>query len=383
MKKIKINDITIRDIFQNIDATFINGKLLGRIIDHISKVKFESVEIFGGSAFEKMLENRFFANPFEIVDRIKSSSPQLLLVALIGARNLVGMEVYPKTVIKKFIKQSIKSGFDRFKVYDALNDIENLRLIISEIKESGSVCQGTIIYDDMQNNDYYIKTSEKLINYGCESICIKDVESTLLPHRSQELFKGLTTALNSRFYLSAYNLRGLQVANYYNACINGCSGVDMSLIPSSYNDLSPAIFPFILSFKDTENIVEADYLKVLELFEWFKQNIYPMIKKEMLLAGFIFSNKNRNLLPKWLLTSINNQLNEIGESSKIDLVLDEVFRIKNEIGNPSLSTPVGQIIGSQAILNSIISDYRWEITNDEIKKLISGHYGRLPRKIDE
>jgi len=383
MKKIKINDITVRDIFQNIDADYINEKMLGRIIEHISKVKFDSLEIFGGSAFEKMLSNRYFTNPFEIVSNIKNRNPQLNLAALIGARNLVGMEVYPRNVIKKFIKNCIKAGINRFKVFDALNDFENFGCITEIINESGSFCQGTIIYDDLQPNDYYTAASEKLKSMGCESICIKDVESTLLPRRAQLLFKNLTSAVKTKFYLSTYNLRGLQVSNYYNACMEGCEGVDLSFIPSSYNDLSPSIFPLILSFKDTDNTVETDYLKVLELFEWFKQNIYPMIKNEMLLAGFIFSNKNRNLLPKWLLTSINSQLSEIGENSRIDIVLEEVFRIKNEIGNPSLSTPVGQIIGSQAILNTIISDYRWEITNDEIKKLIKGYYGKLPRKIDE
>jgi len=383
MKKIKINDITIRDIFQTIDPGFINQKLLGRIIDHISKVKFDSIEVFGGSAFEKMLSNYNFTNPFEIVETIKNKNPMLNLVALIGARNLVSIEVYPATVIKKFIKNCIKAGINRFKVFDALNDFDNFRLITEAISENGSTCQGTIIFDDLQPPDYYIDASAKLKSLGCESICIKDVESTLLPHRSQLLFRGLNSALDIKFYLSTYNLRGLQVSNYYNACMEGCEGVDLSFIPSSYNDLSPSVFPLILSLKDTGSTVETDYLKVLELFEWFKKNIYPMIKNEMLLAGFIFSNKNRNLLPKWLLTSINSQLSEIGESNRIDIVLEEVFRIKNEIGNPSLSTPVGQIIGSQAILNTIISDYRWEITNDEIKKLVNGYYGRLPRNIDE
>jgi len=382
MKKIKINDITVRDIFQNIDTAFINEKMLHRVIDHLSKVKFDSLEVFGGSAFEKMLDNKFFKTPFEIAHDIKNKIPGIRLQALIGARNLVGMDVYPKTVIKKFIMQCIKSGISRFRVFDSLNDMDNFRYITAEIQDCGSLCQGTIIYDDLKDNDFYVEASQKLVSYGCESICIKDVESTLLPRRTQEVFKSLVENVKTRFFLSSYNLRGLQVSNYYNACTEGCEGVDMSFIPSSYNDLSPAIFPFILSFKDTGDMVDIDYLKMLELFEWFKQNIYPMIRNEMLYARFIFSNKNRNLLPKWLLTSINYQLGEIGESSKIDLVLEEVFKIKNEIGNPSLSTPVGQIIGSQAILNSIISDYRWEITNDEIKKLIMGYYGKLPRPVD-
>jgi oxaloacetate decarboxylase (Na+ extruding) subunit alpha len=382
MKKIKINDITIRDIFQNIDSAYISEKLLSRTIEHLSKVKFDSLEIFGGSAFEKMLDNNFGKSPFEIAYEIKNKNPGISLQALIGARNLVGMEVYLPAVIKKFINRCVQSGIDRFKVFDALNDRENFKYTISAINETGSHCQGTIIYDDLKEVDYYVETADCLVRSGCSSICIKDVQSTLLPQKTGELFKALSSAIKAPIYLGGYNLRGLQVSNYYNACLSGCSGVDLSFIPSSYTDLSPAIFALLLSFKDTNVSVDIDYLKVLEIFEWFKQNIYSYLQNDLLYSRFIFSNKNTNLAPKWLLSSINKQLNDIGESNKIDLVLDELFKIKNEIGNPSLATPVGQILGSQAILNTIISDHRWEITNDEIVKLINGYYGKLPRDVD-
>lgn len=383
MKKIKINDISIRDIFQNIESRYISEKLLGRIIEHLGRVKFDSLEILGGPAFEKMLDNNFGKSPFEIAYEIKNNSPGMPLQALVGARNLVGMEVYPSEVIKKFINRCVKSGIDRFKIYDALNDRENFKFIISAINETGSNCQGTIIYDDLKEIDFYIETADCLIRYGCSSICVKDVQSTLLPQKTQELFKALTGAIDAPVYLSGYNLRGLQVSNYYNACLSGCSGVDLSFIPSSYTDLSPAIFALLLSFKDTNLSADIDYIKILEIFEWFKQNIYPYLQNDLLYSRFLFSNKNNNLAPKWLLSSINRQLNDIGESSKIDLVLDELFNIKNEVGNPSLATPVGQILGSQAILNTVISDHRWEITNDEIKKLISGYYGKLPGDVDK
>jgi oxaloacetate decarboxylase alpha subunit len=383
MRKIKINDLSIRDIFQNIDAKYITEKLLNRIIEQIAKVKFDCLEIFGGSSFEKMLENSFQKTPFEIAYQIKIKIPNTPLQASIGAKNLVGMEVYSNSVVKEFIDQCIKSGITKFRIYDALNDIENFKFIVSTIRQLNCQCQGIIIYDDLKQKDFYINTAQKLSEIGCESICIKDVESTLLPQKAQELFKILTEQIKLQFYLSVYNLRGLQVSNYYNACMAGCSGIDLSFIPSSYNDLSPAIFPFILSFKDTEISVDLDYLKILEAFEWFKQNLYHLIRNDLLHSRFIFSNKNQNLLPKWLLSNINNQLSEIGENNKIDIVLEEVFKIKNEIGNPSLATPIGQIIGSQAILNTIISDHRWEITNDEIKKLIAGYYGKLPREVDK
>ncbi len=382
MEKIQVIDITIRDIFQSVEPKFINKKILNRIIEQLCKIQFDFFEVLGGSSFEKMIESSTGLTPFEIIYEIKNKNPQLRLQALIGAKNLVGLEVYPNNVIKKFIKKCCQNGIEKFKVYDSLNDIENFKYTVSEIIENGAKCQGTLIYDDLEPNEFYISQIDKLLSIGCSSICIKDVESTLTPVNAYRLFKDLTSYFSNEFYLSAYNLRGMQVINYYNACMGGASGIDISFIPSSYNDLSPTIFPFLLSIKNTDYYTEIEYAKLLEVFQWIKTNLYPLIKNELLYSRFIYSNKNQNLLPKWLLSNINKQLEEIGESSKIDIVLDEVLKIKNEIGNPSLATPIGQIIGSQAILNTIISDKRWEITNDEIKKLISGYYGKLPREIN-
>ena len=159
MKKIEINDLTVRDVFQNIDSRYISEKLLNRIIEHLGKIKFDSLEVFGGSAYEKMLGNTFQKSPFEIVYNIKNKIPQTPLQALIGARNLVGVEIYSRTVIKKFISECIKSGIERFKVFDSLNDIENFKFTVSTIIEGGGHCQGTIIYDDLKGLDFYVCVS--------------------------------------------------------------------------------------------------------------------------------------------------------------------------------------------------------------------------------
>jgi oxaloacetate decarboxylase alpha subunit len=205
----------------------------------------------------------------------------------------------------------------------------------------------------------------------------------MLPKKAGELFKILSQEIKVPAYFSASNLRGLQTLNYFEAVTNGCSGVDLSFLPSSYNDFTSTVFSFLLSMKDTDVSYKLDYDKVVELSEIIKKYVYPNIKQDLFSTRFILNHANKNLMPKWLITNIEQQLVEIGEEESLDSVLEEVFRIKSEIGNPSLSTPVGQIIGSQAVLNSVISDYRWEILCDEIKKLIWGHFGKLPRKISK
>jgi len=383
MRNIKINDITVRDIFQNTDLEYIDIRTFNTILNHFEGTKYESLEILGGSSFEKMLDSSLNMTPLEIVSYIKGKISTIPLQALIGARNLGGLEVYSNNLIQRFIKQCVKNGIDIFRVYDCLNDLENLKFTVSTIVENGAACQGTILYDDLQNMDFYIKTATELKKYGCTSICIKDVESMIVPQKTAELFTNLDREIKIPKFFSTSNLRGLQVLNYFEACSHGCDGVDLSLLPSSYNDYSPTIFSYILSLKDTDISYSLDYLKVFQLSENIKKSIYPYIKQDIFSINFILNRTNKNLLPKWLISSIYRQLNEIGETEAIDSVLEEIFNIKSEIGNPSLSTPIGQIIGSQAILNTVISDHRWEIFCDEIKKLIWGYFGKLPRKVSK
>jgi oxaloacetate decarboxylase alpha subunit len=383
MINIKINDITIRDIFQNTDLEYIDTRVFKKILSHFKDTNYESLEILGGSSFERVLESNLDLTPLEFISYVKNKIPSIPLQALIGARNLVGPEVYSKNIIKRFIKQCVKNGIDIFRVYDSLNDLENLKFTVSTAVEMGARCQGTIIYDDLQNINFYIKISKELKKYGCTSICIKDVESMILPQKASQLFTGLSSEIKIPKFFSTSNLRGLQILNYFEACSNGCNGVDLSLLPSSYSDYNSTVFSYILSLKNTKISHNLDYSKVVQLGESIKKHIYPYIKQDLYSTKFILNDANKNLLPKWLISSIYHQLQEIGETKATDSVLEEVFNIKSEIGSPSLSTPIGQIIGSQAILNTVISDHRWEILCDEIKKLICGYFGKLPRKVDK
>src|SRR3972149_1946819 len=383
MRKIKINDITIRDIFQNTEPEYLDTMIFDTILEDINGIKYDSLEVLGGSSFEKILDSSLGMVPLEVISYIKNKIPSIPLQVLIGARNLGGLEVYSKDMIKRFVKQCAGKGIDIFRVYDSLNDTDNLKYTVSTVAENNAACQGTIIYDGLQNISFYVKTAKKLRSYGCRSVCIKDVESTILPEKAAELFKSLSSEIDIPLFFSASNLRGLQILNYFEACRNGCDGVDLSLLPSSYNDYNPTVFSFILSLNDTDISHNLNYSKIVQSSETIKRNIYPYIKQDSFSTRFILNNANKNLLPKWLISNIGSQLAEIGETEAMDSVLEEIFTIKNEIGSPSLATPIGQIIGSQAILNTVISDSRWEIMCDEIKKLINGYFGKIPRKIDK
>jgi pyruvate/oxaloacetate carboxyltransferase len=313
MKTVSINDITVRDIFQNIDLDTLDKKSFQSIMEGFSGLEYDSLEILGGSSFEKMLESRLNMNPFQVARFVKSIIPSIPLQALIGARTMTGLELYSDNIIEKFIKQSIDSGISIFRVYDSLNDLKNMEFTVGEIVKNKVDCQGTIIYSDHQKLAYYPDTAKKLIEMGCSNICIKDAESTMLPKKASELFKTLSQELKVPAYFSASNLRGLQTLNYFEAVTNGCSGVDLSFLPSSYNDFTSTVFSFLLSMKDTDVSYKLDHDKVVELGEIIKKYVYPHIKQDLFSTRFILNNANKNLMPKWLITNIEQQLVEIGE----------------------------------------------------------------------
>jgi len=383
MKKINIIDTTIKDIFKSSKAESINIKDLEEIFKTIDAVGFESLEVLGGSCFEKMLSNNFNKSPWEILSFIKSFVFKTPLQALIGAKNLVSFDYYPDDIIKRFIRISSKHGISIFRVYDALNDIENLKPAIETILNSNAICQGTIVYDDNKNEEYYLEFILSLKRLGCHSVCIKDTESMLIPQKAKELFKAMIKISGIDIYLSTQNLKGLQVLNYFEAISSNCSGIDLSFIPASYYDnYVPSVFPIILSLKEGEISHNLNKEKIDILYELIKKNVYVDLDKNARFSSIIFNHANKNLLPEWLILMLENQLSELGETDKFDIVFEEILKIKKEVGNPSLSTPIGQIIGGQAILNTLISNKRWEIISDEMQMLLSGDFGKLPEEID-
>ncbi|MHB1376264.1 MAG: biotin/lipoyl-containing protein [Candidatus Humimicrobiaceae bacterium] len=383
MKKINIIDTSIKDIFKSSKAEGINIKNLEEIFKTIDAVGFESLEVWGGSCFEKMLSNNFNKSPWEILSFIKDFVVKTPLQALIGAKNLVSFDYYPNDIIKRFIRLSSQYGISIFRVYDALNDIENLKFAIETILSNNALCQGTIIYDNNKNEDYYLKFILSLKTLGCHSVCIKDAESMLIPQKSQELFKAMAKISGIDIYLSTQNLKGLQVLNYFEAISGNCAGIDLSFIPAAYYDnYVPSVFPIILSLKEGDVGHNLDKEKIDTLYELIKKNVYPDLDKDTRFSSIIFNHANKNLLPGWLILMLENQLSELGETDKFNIVFEEILKIKKEVGSPSLSTPIGQIIGGQAILNTLISNKRWEIISDEMQLLLNGGFGKLPEEID-
>lgn len=383
-ENLNINDTTIRDLFQEIGVVNINLKKIENLLKNLDEAGFSSIEAWGGASFERLLENNLGKSPWYYLENIREIVSKTPIQALVGAKNLTGYDYFPDDIIKRFIKLSVKSGVRIFRIYDALNEIENMKFIINEIIQNNSECQATIIYNESQPAEFYLQFVEKLLNEGASSICIKDNESILTPKKIREIFTYLPEKIKNNTFLSTKNLKGLQILNYFEAIENGCSGVDLSFIYSKYFDnYIPPIFPFVISQRDLISRSNINIEKISCIFEIISSQIYPLIKKDIKLPKLIFDVDNKSIPPKWLISAIEKQLEQIGQIDKLDEVLKEMIDIKMQIGNPSFTTPISQIIGGQAILNTVICDNKWEIVSDEMQALIKGEYGEIKGNINK
>ncbi len=384
MENLNINDTTIRDLFQETGAVNINLKKIENLLKNLDEAGFSSLEVWGGASFERLLENNLGKNPWYYLENIRTIVSKTPIQALIGAKNLTGYDYFPDDIIKRFIKLSVKSGVKIFRIYDALNDIENMKFIINEIIQNNSECQASIIYNENQPIEFYLEFAERLLGEGASSICIKDNESILTPKKIREIFTSLPEEIKNNTFLSTKNLKGIQILNYFEAIENGCSGIDLSFIYSKYFDnYIPPIFPFVISQRDLISRSNVNIEKISSVFEIINSQIYPLLKKDIKLPKLIFDVDNKSIPPKWLISAIEKQLEQIGQIDKLDEVLKEMIEIKMQIGNPSFTTPISQIIGGQAILNTVICDNKWEIVSDEMQALIKGEYGEIKGNIDK
>ena len=190
MENLNINDTTIRDLFQETGAVNINLKKIENLLKNLDEAGFSSLEVWGGASFERLLENNLGKNPWYYLENIRTIVSKTPIQALIGAKNLTGYDYFPDDIIKRFIKLSVKSGVKIFRIYDALNDIENMKFIINEIIQNNSECQASIIYNENQPIEFYLEFAERLLEEGASSICIKDNES-ILTQKIREIFTSL------------------------------------------------------------------------------------------------------------------------------------------------------------------------------------------------
>jgi len=379
----KLIDLTVRDGQQSLLATRMSTEDILEIVELLDKAGFYALEVWGGATFDAPL--RFLnEDPWERLKAIREVVKRTKLMMLLRGMNLVGYWHYPKDVVNAFIEYAHKDGIDIFRVFDALNDLSNLEFPVKKVKEVGAEVQVCMVYttSPVHTTEYYVKLAEEILSrFEPDAITIKDMSGILKPYVAYELVKEIKR-LGAKVNVHSHATAGLAPLTLLKSIEAGADYVDVTLSSLSlYTSHTPA-----------ESLIEAlrgtpydTGVNVEPLYE-ASRRLWVIRRKY---RRFDYALKEppvdvrvlKHQIPGGMLSNLLAQLKEVHAEDKLEEVLEEVVRVREDLGWPPLVTPVSQIVGTQAVLNVIAGRYKAVI--DELIEYVRGKYGKPPAPISK
>jgi pyruvate carboxylase subunit B len=383
LKKVLITDTTLRDAHQSLYATRLRTEdmlPLAREIDHCG---FFSVEAWGGATFDTCI--RFLNDdPWDRLKALKAELKHTPIQMLLRGQNLVGYRHYPDDVVDKFVTAAHKNGVDIFRVFDALNDIRNMKRSMDQVKKSGAHLQGAICYttSPVHSTQTFIDMAKELYEDECDSICIKDMAGLIMPEQARELISGIKKAVDVKVCLHSHSTSGIAPMSYEAAITAGVDILDTAMSPFSMGTSQPPTESVVASLIGTPRDTGIDLLKLRAV-----RNICLQIREKY--AGLIDPISERvdsdvliYQLPGGMISNIVSQLREQDALNRWDEVLAEIPRVREDLGYPPLVTPTSQIVGTQAVLNVLVDGQRYRNVTKEVKDYVHGLYGKSPAPVN-
>ena len=361
-------------------ATRVPLRDLVSILPTLDKVGYWSLETWGGATYDACI--RYLnEDPWERLRTFNSllkNTPQQMLIR---GQNLVGYKHYSDRVVSNFLEQSAENGIEIFRTFDALNDFNNIEFTIKEIKRIGKHAQGTIAYttSPVHNLNTWLELAKKIEDAGADSLAIKDMAGLLRPFDAYNLVKNLKETIEIPVHMQTHATTGMSAATNMKAIEAGIDNIDTSISSLSMTYGHSATETMLAIFEDQDREIILD-LEALEEVSKFFRNIRKKYSEfEGGLKG-VDSSMLVKQVPGGMLSNLESQLRANKQEDKIDLVKDEIPKVRKDFGYPPLVTPASQIVGAQALLN-VMSSTRYENLSNESINLITGKYGDLPGKI--
>ena len=381
MSKLRITDTTLRDAHQSLIATRMRTEDMLPICQQIDEVGYHSLEMWGGATFDTMM--RFLdEDPWERIETLKEVMPKTPFQMLLRSSNLVGYRAYPDDVLELFVSEAVKAGIDIFRIFDALNDVRNMEASMKFVKREGGHVQASISYtlSPYHSNEKFVEVAKELYALEADSICIKDMAGLISPEAAYDLVKRLKEAIDIPIQLHSHYTSGMAAMAYLKASEVGVDVVDCAISAFSMATSQPATESIVESLKGTPRDTGLRIDQLSEIANYFRRIRRKYGQFEGSLQGvnpqvLVFQ------IPGGMLSNLDNQLREQGAEDRYDEVLEEVPRVRAELGYPPLVTPSSQIVGTQATLN-VVTGERYSMIPTEVKQYIRGYYGRPPAEID-
>ena len=379
-KKPNITEVVLRDGQQSLIATRMKTEDMLPVLSKLDNVGYSSLEVWGGATYDCCL--RFLnENPWDRLKVFKKNFKKTKLQMLLRGKNLVGYKEYDDSVIELFIKNASKEGISIFRIFDSLNDIDNIKSSIEFVNNEKQNSQGTICYttSPVHNEKYWIKLAKDIEDLGAKSLAIKDMAGLLRPNVGYELIKKLKKNLKIPIHLHTHSTTGLADATNLKAYEAGVDNIDTSI--SSFSNLyaHTATESFIsMIYKDDENPFDMNLLT--NIAEHFQSVRPKYVQYEGSMRG-VDINMLLYQVPGGMLSILEKQLVDLNKQHRLKDLIDEIPRIREDVGYAPLVTPSSQIVGAQALMN-VLDGERYKTLNKEFVDLVNGKYGKIPGKIN-
>ncbi len=383
-KPIKITETILRDAHQSLIATRMTTEQMLPIVEKMDKVGYHSVECWGGATFDASL--RFLKeDPWERLRKFRDGFKNTKLQMLFRGQNILGYRPYADDVVEYFVQKSAANGIDIIRIFDCLNDLRNLQTAVTAANKEGAHAQVALSYTlgDAYTIDYWKDIARRVEEMGANSICIKDMAGLLLPYKATELISELKSVTSLPIQLHTHYTSGVASMTYLKAVEAGVDVIDTAISPFALGTSQPATEVMVETFKGTEYDTGFDQNLLAEIADYFRP-----IRDEALESGLL-NPKNLGVniktllyqVPGGMLSNLTSQLKEQGAEDKYYEVLEEVPRVRKDLGEPPLVTPSSQIVGTQSVFNVLMGE-RYKMVTKETKDILTGHYGATVKPFD-
>jgi len=382
--KVQFTETVLRDANQSLIATRLPYEKLEGILETMDKAGFYSVECWGGATFDVCL--RYLnEDPWERLRKIKAKMPNTKLQMLLRGQNILGYKHYSDDVVRRFVRAAVRNGIDIIRIFDALNDIDNLKVAIEETVKSGALASGTISYttSPVHTLEKYVQMVKEMAQMGVGSVCIKDMAGILSPKNAYDLVSAIKDAVDLPVVVHTHSTTGLAFMTYLKAVEAGADVIDTAISPFSGGTSQPATETLAYALRELGYEVDLDDNVLLQMADFFKP-----IRAEFLADGTLnpisMATDTQCLtyqIPGGMLSNLLSQLKMLGALDKFDEALLETPRVREDMGYPPLVTPTSQLIGTQAVQN-VLAGERYKNVGTEIKAYCRGEYGKTPAPIN-
>ncbi len=379
-KKIGITEVVLRDGNQSLLSTRLKLDDILPIASKLDDVGYTSVESWGGAIFDSCV--RYLdEDPWERLRELKKAMPKTNQQMLLRGQNLVGYKHYSDEIVSKFIEKSAINGVDIFRIFDALNDLRNIKHSVEEVKKYDKHAQGTIAYtiSPVHTLDTWIDLAKEIEDLQCDSLCIKDMSGILSPEFAYELISKLKKELSIPIHLHTHATTGMSNLTNMKAIEAGVDNIDTSISSMSMGYGHSATETMIYLLKEKKINVDINLKDLLKISEYFKVVREKYKEFEGSMKG-VDLQMLVNQVPGGMLSNLETQLKNLGKEDLLEEVVSEIYEVRKDVGFVPLVTPASQIIGAQALSN--IVNKRYETLSIEIIDLILGYYGKLPGDIN-